>query len=255
VIPGITAQPSVGFGGVGPPPYAAHGVRFDNSNSSINNYLDVASMTQADASQVTASFWAKTDNVANFPTFFSCGFFYIMVGFNHTTDVYAHLADNGSNSFAVGSANGKWTNNVWHHIFFSAQTNHAAGSKLGNLYLDGVNIFSAPDSDDTSASFTAAFHSKELGIPATTSTINLEQNVADFADLWIAPGVYLDATNIPLFRSSSGKPVNLGVNGQTPTGTRPAFFFTGTATSFIANSGSGDSVTLHGNATDVSGPP
>jgi hypothetical protein len=56
-------------------------------------------------------------------------------------------------------------------------------------------------------------------------------------------------------RARNGKPVNLGTNGQTPTGTIPAMFFSGDASGFPTNQGTGGAFTLTGSLTNASTSP
>lgn len=81
----------------------------------------------------------------------------------------------------------------------------------------------------------------------------------DVADLWIAPGQFIDFSvteNRRKFISASNKPVNLGVNGATPTGTAPVIFFSGDASSFgQPNLGSGGAFSHTGSLTDASTSP
>ena len=82
------------------------------------------------------------------------------------------------------------------------------------------------------------------------------------ADLWIAPGVSLLDNNgyIPeatrrKFISANGKPVDLGSDCSAPTGTAPAVCFSGDATTFGTNKGTGGTFTLTGTLTDASTSP
>jgi hypothetical protein len=68
------------------------------------------------------------------------------------------------------------------------------------------------------------------------------------SELYFAAGQWLDltnSTNVQKFRTSGGKPVNLGTDGSTPTGSAPTLYmhvYDGT------NAGSGGNLTLHNGA-------
>lgn len=85
--------------------------------------------------------------------------------------------------------------------------------------------------------------------------------LCDLADVWIAPGVSLLVDgDIPevtrrKFISAAGKPVDLGADGSTPTGTAPAIFFSGDAAAFVTNRGTGGAFTLTGSLTDADSSP
>jgi hypothetical protein len=81
---------------------------------------------------------------------------------------------------------------------------------------------------------------------------------ADVADFYLAPGQYLDfssSANRRKFISSTGKPVDLGVDGSTPTGVAPILFLKGDATTFPTNLGTGGGMTLAGALTNSVGSP
>ena len=248
MIPGIVAQEVVTGGLIVNP----GGVRFDNAVA--NSYLEVLSCTEADTPNLTISMWVRFPTTADvhgalFATW-SNGNSKLAVGANHYADLLG-IAHGASSSLNVGTLEGVMTAAMWHHVFFSCQTSFGAGAKVHNLYIDGVSVYSAADSADAGASFNIQFNGQSFDLPVH----NGNTGKTDYADVWIAPGVYLDATNITKFRSTAGNPVGLGSNGQTPTGSSPAFYFTSPATNFIFNHGSGDAVTLHGNCIDVDGPP
>jgi hypothetical protein len=81
------------------------------------------------------------------------------------------------------------------------------------------------------------------------------------ADLWIAPGISLldGSGDIPLatrrkFIDALGKPVFLGANGELATGTAPAVFLSGDASTFATNLGTGGAFATTGTLTDATGP-
>lgn len=80
-----------------------------------------------------------------------------------------------------------------------------------------------------------------------TSKIN-----ADVAELYWAPGQYLDISNAANRAKfiSGGKPVDMGSDGSTPTGTAPILYLSvrpgDAASDFVTNRGSGGGMTLTG---------
>lgn len=69
------------------------------------------------------------------------------------------------------------------------------------------------------------------------------------AEVYFAPGQYLDissAANVQKFRSSDGKPVDLGTDGSTPTGTAPILYLKSAYTAFNTNSGTGGNLSVTG---------
>ncbi len=250
MIAGIVASDIVVASGGGG--YSAHAVQADNSDTSVNNYVK-ATLAEADGPNLTLAWWMRSPDTSFIPTMVSIGGSGGGIGFNFTTDVSFVVNNGGSSSVSIGTADGVFTPNVWHHIFLSFQTNHAANAKLKNLWVDGVDAHNGSVTVDGNASFNIKLHSQEFGLPANAANITNVGTIFEFADFWMDFS-YLDpASNIAAFRDpTTGKPVNLGANGETPTNTPPAFFLTGNASTFVDNAGSGDALTLTGTFTDFS---
>jgi len=69
-------------------------------------------------------------------------------------------------------------------------------------------------------------------------------------------GTCLTPSDIYKFRNpATGKPVDLGPNGSTPTGSAPSLFFSGNATSFATNQGTGGAFTLTSALTNATTSP
>jgi hypothetical protein len=136
----------------------------------------------------------------------------------------------------------------WHHILFAKNGTTLQG------YFNGVSDLAAPSVNNAGAVNWAA---SNWGLGSDQSGSN--RLVADLADLYIAPGQYLDmsnAANRAKFIDASGKPVNLGSDGSAPTGTAPAVYVTGPASTFATNLGTGGGFTLGaGGVTDASTSP
>lgn len=80
----------------------------------------------------------------------------------------------------------------------------------------------------------------------------------DMADLWVGFDQYLDLSNPDNVAKfiADGKPVDLGANGELPTGTPPTIFGSGNATTFLQpNLGTGGAFTLTGPLTNASTSP
>lgn len=75
----------------------------------------------------------------------------------------------------------------------------------------------------------------------------------DMAQLWFAPGVYLDLSveaNRRKFIDADGNPVDLGAAGATPTGTSPLIFLNGDISAWATNKGTGGGFTTTGTLTE-----
>lgn len=73
--------------------------------------------------------------------------------------------------------------------------------------------------------------------------------------MWFSSTTNIDFSveaNRRLFFDSNGCPVDLGANGQTPTGASPILYLAGDSTTFATNKGTGGGFTLTGSLTDGS---
>jgi hypothetical protein len=80
---------------------------------------------------------------------------------------------------------------------------------------------------------------------------------ADMADLWYAPGVYIDFSvemNRRKFISAAGKPVDLGSSGQRPTGSAPLVLLSGATEGWHINKGTGGGFIENGALTTATPP-
>lgn len=242
VIPGIAAQDPVSSGGGGS---GIPATLFDNS--SVETDLVVASQTEANNSLLTVSCWAYTTDDAYYV--FAIGGSQIAPGWNTSDDFYIYMQGSSGQVFDVVTAGGVFGINVWHHIYIALDMNHAAGSKIYHLLIDGV-VPTIVEVDDTSAAFSINLHSQTFSLPFNAGAPQA------YADVWINFDQALDpATYLSKFRDPvTGKPVPLGSDGSIPTGSAPTYFFTGGASSFVNNAGTGQQPTVNGTPTDFSGP-
>ena len=80
----------------------------------------------------------------------------------------------------------------------------------------------------------------------------------DCAEFWLTHATSLDlsvSANRRKFISALGKPVDLGSDGSTPTGTAPIRFFSGATASWATNKGTGGSVTFNGSLATAATSP
>jgi hypothetical protein len=141
----------------------------------------------------------------------------------------------------------------WHNLMFASDTNHAAGQKIFQLYLDDVPVSTTVSNDGP------AFSNPTNGQTFTISD-GFQQGApitGEIFDYWLGCGQFLDLSvtaNRRKFIDGSGKPMALGTDGELPTGTSPAVFCHGNASTFATNQGTGGAFTLTGTLTDAAGP-
>lgn len=207
--------------------YVPNGVNFDGGDE-LYEVLPASGVV--DSTQATGSFWIRSNNIDSGGIFES----YIAVTpgfrFSFTTDFTFRvrgLNSSGSQVLNMRTSTSavNYSDGQWHHVVFSFD--NAAGNH--HIYINGVDAldFSNAPSPDAIDFFTST-QDFDFGF-------NLE---ADLADFWLDFGTYIDlsdANNRALFYSAG--PVDLGTNGQLPTGTSPEFFFSGDAASWNTNRG------------------
>jgi len=129
--------------------------------------------------------------------------------------------------------------NGWHQLAVSVKINELQGSKVFSIYLDGVALGVTVTHRSTGPT-TLTFNNT----PFYAFSDGYGQCIAgDIADFWFAPGQFVDwsnPANMAKVRDVlTGKPVDLGANGELVTGTAPAIFFSGNAAGFASNKGTG----------------
>lgn len=253
----------VSGGGEEPGPYTTGAVNFDGQA-----LLSTASLVSTDNEYAALSFWVKVPLSGP-------GGGYVLVGDpNGTFYPYFNIV-NGGQGFGINIADAAGASFIdasegmalaglaeWHHVLLAFQTNLAAGNKILKGYVDDVLVFSAPGNDPSDA-FDISTNGKEFVFGGYGDP--MDGIAGDFADVWFAPGANLltagdiaEATRRK-FISAEGKPVNLGADGSTPTGTAPAMFFrrapAAAASTFGNNLGTGGAFTITGTLTNAATSP
>jgi hypothetical protein len=239
-------QPSAGSGGGGDA-YVADAVHFNGSAR-----LSIASLTAADSGLLTVSAYIRSTHLASF------FLFVVDPENNYNVDAVANSitklrVDSNtatySNGITVVSPADTLVSDTWMNLLISQNLNLSAGNKVCQMYVNDAVI--TPDIFvDNSAAFVLSY----AGVPFTVLNDFFNLYEGDAADLWIAPGQFIDFSveaNRRKFIDADGKPVSLGADGSTPTGTAPAVFFSGDSSSFATNKGTGGAFTLTGSLTDA----
>lgn len=122
------------------------------------------------------------------------------------------------------------------------------------IYInDTADVTSTTKTNDT-IDYVTATPNWSIG----SETDGTNKSYAGIAELYFAPGQYLDlsnSTNRRKFIDASGLPVSLGSDGSTPTGSQPAIYLKGDSAAFGANSGSGGNFTVNGTLEKASTTP
>ena len=130
------------------------------------------------------------------------------------------------------------------------------GNTLDHLFVDGSDDETVGGNTDDTLDHTSA--NWVVGGRQDGTTLY----TGDMAELWFEDGLYTDFSveaNRLKWRTSAGKPVNLGADGSNPTGTSPIVYLsirTGQAASeFFTNRGTGGDFTDQGSIAIASTSP
>lgn len=145
----------------------------------------------------------------------------------------------------------------WNHYLGSADTNHAAGSRISVLYVNDI-LVAADALDDIGIAFSNAVNGKQFVFGDEGASADVGPTM-DVADVWIAPGVALHEvdTNGPFIPEATRRQfITAGAKPADPSGfPDSAILFSGTATTFANNRGTGGAFTLTGSLTNASTSP
>ena len=240
------------FSGAG---YTAEAVDFDGSNDS----MVVNSLGESDTKIVSYSFWARWNAFTTPSDMYLIGggtnagdrtTLLFRTGASGTLTIQA-ARSNGTTILQAGIG-GKLTLNTWHHILVSLDLSNSSNR---NVYIDDV---SAAMAWNTYSNANIAYAQSEFTLFDLTG--NNRWYDGDVAEMYINNTDYIDLSteaNRRKFITSDGKPVDLGSDGSTPTGTQPIIYLSGVASTWNAgtNAGSWGDFTMTGAVADSGNEP
>ncbi len=245
-------RPISGGGGGG---YEAKAVRFD-TDVSIGPSIDGQNIA-SDSSKVLTSLWfnVPVGSISSFPALWQLRWTSVQhfldqeIGGVNDTDISTSCVNIALGQTArIDSPDGAISEVQWYNLLFYGSLNFAAGAKTLQQYLNDVAVGSITDN----LSATTILFSGILQQP----TLPASNVPMEYADFQVYPGVTADLSveaTRRLFISDTGKPVDPAVAiaalGQ------PAILFSGDATTFGTNQGTGGTFTLTGNLTNASTSP
>lgn len=228
--------------------YSTSAVVFDGTNDYMTRGSDLTGNT--DGKKGIVSFWIYLNGVTGYIFTSANAQFQLKVASSILT--LAGVTTSAASTLIMNS-NTAVSSSVWHHVAMSWDL--SAG--LGKLYIDGSsNLATSPTLLNNNIDYTATnyyFGARDDG----ASRLN-----AYVADFYLNLAEYLDisvAANLQKFRSTLGKPVNLGSTGSLPTGTAPIQLFRcangASASTFSTNLGTGGNYSITGALTVAPSSP
>ncbi len=225
---------------------------FSGGNSWLSHSGDMSGMV--DGKTFALSLWFKLSDAAQDGTvrrLFAFGGDICVVYFESSSpsvvanDIFCVFQDTvGGNAVRVASNSTFVASSTWHHLALSFD---ATDNAKRFLYIDGAS--NTPNWVTYVNSTINFANGGDDGVNARasgTGAIN-----GSLCEVWIAANQYVDlSTSITSFRSVAGKPVSLGSDGSTPTGSAPTIYLKNAAATFETNSGTGGNFTRHGTIAD-----
>lgn len=244
---GPLVNPYVFGGGA---PYSANGVTFDGTNDYLDRGAELTG--NADSKVGLFSAWVKFDSSASESEYLftvSSGYFSIQ---RRNTDL---LQIQGFNASATEILRARTTatfddTDGWIHILMAWDM--ADGPRVQIYVNDADDTDVIVSSDDT---FDYTRGDSFIGAHPSGTSGFVGADVADFY-LNLAETLDLSTTaNRRKFIDSSGKPVDLGSDGSSPTGNAPIVFLHGDTATWHTNDGPGGGYTENGALTDAGSSP
>lgn len=239
------------------PAFTCDAADFDGTNDWMERDADLTGLS--DSRTGILSFWIRLDggNGAAMRVLGSSGGSYRIA--REATDKFNFRLFNAAftSEFSFSTVNTYTASGTWLHVLASWDTNATAGNKIAHLYINDSSDSSV--GTDTAAAFDIAYSQADHAIGAVVGgTSKLDGCLAEF---YFAPGQFLDFSNSANRAKfiSGGKPVDLGADGSTPTGTAPIVYQRmadgAAATTFATNLGSGGNFTITGSLDVASTSP
>jgi Concanavalin A-like lectin/glucanases superfamily len=146
----------------------------------------------------------------------------------------------------------------WVHLMTSWNCNFASGSKIANLYINGVSDVTIVS--DASSAFSTVGNGMEhtVGIDNPNGSVGIEFFNGSLAELYMAPTSFIDLSTLAnrrKFLTATKRPAFLGVTGALPTGSQPPIYLKGSGTGFNVESGSLSNYTTVGTLTTPTTTP
>ena len=220
--------------------------------------------SSADSKLLTISLWFKLSNAAENGTrrtlYWSTAAVFLWevedgthTGSSVNNGMYFVAEDSGFASplkFVVTSPTFT-SGSTWHHFAMSVDM---ADTAKRFVYVDGsAATVTWINYNNLSLYFTSGGNPSFMAEGDGTSPCT-----GSLCEVWLAPGQYLDfsdSANLQKFRSAGGKPVSLGSDGSTPTGTAPKVYLKNGFATFQNNLGGGGNFTVTGTLTDDASIP
>ncbi len=185
----------------------------------------------ADSKEFSLSVWLKSNEAGTLRTIISNGTRFYIYGFTAERIYIEGSNAAGTRILYANSPTNTFTTGAWVHLLLSS--NLATGAL--HLYINGVSQLETTTNTNDTIDFTTG----EFQIGAFSSSGSNYFN-GSMSELWFDDSYidFSDLANREKF-ALSGHPINLGLNGNLPTGSQPLVYMRSQHPTWITNIGSG----------------
>lgn len=229
-----------------PVPWTYYATVFDG----VNDWLSMASTPTglADGKAGAVSFWIKMDaGSSDTTTYFlissgSGNHFYLFRDSAARLVIYGETSGAANILYTLSSVGAIAIADGWVHVLASWNL----ATTTTRLYINGVTdnnpsvVVDGTLDYDIGTFFVGAHFASTGLLPASLCEVWFDDTYIDFSD----------AGNRAKFRTAGGKPVDLGADGSTPTGTAPVLYLRNEVPAFETNVGGGGGMTENGTLVD-----
>ena len=234
----------------GAAPYVADAVDFDGSNDYLTRGADLTGIV--DGKQGIISMWVRIDGGDGVVhRLFNSSSNFVKFSKSSSGKPEAKHLNSGSTTILQIKSDGAVNQSAtWRHLLFAWDLS----VPVGHVFIDDVEDESAgsTETDDT-INYAGPGDYAVAAQPNGSAKLN-----GCMADFYFNSAEFLDISiesNRRKFIDASGKPVDLGSDGSTPTGTQPILFLNGDSTDFETNQGSGGNFSVTGALSACSTSP
>jgi len=227
--------------------FAVNAVEFDGSNDILARGADLTG--NADGQQGTLSVWMRINGGAGSQEkYYRATGNQIEIAIESTDKFRVELENTSSTNILVLTTTSTFLPSAtWLHILASWDLS----VPVAHFFINDVDEEDGT-SVETNDTINYANTDHKIGgstLPELFGCLSeLYFNMAEFIDISIE-------SNRRKFIDASGKPVSLGADGSTPTGTAPIIYLNGDSTNFQTNQGTGGNFVVTGALSDCSTSP
>ena len=234
------------------PGSAPAGFQVDAVEMAIGDWIS-STVNWSDSAQGSLVVWLKAaSGVDNVMGIFRISGTADVLSINTFSDVVsAYVFDSTQSNYVYGDSGDVFNEDLWFPILMDWKTDETAGNKILQVYI-GDTSWGVTAQDDGTGSFSVTWSGQTVEIGHAAGNLDFVGGMSEF---WFdtARLDFSVEANRRKFVSATGKPVDVGTDGSTPTGSAPEIYLSvrpgDAAADFVTNRGTGNNFTQNGTLT------